>query len=127
MEKWGISRYRYEELRAFCMQYREWKRELASIPEISGQGFDAVAKGKTPSSPTEAIALRRTDLEQRCRIVETAAEEAGPGISEYLLRAVTEEFCGSQYLRERCGMPCGRNYFYNSRRRFFALLNSRKK
>ena len=99
----GMSKYRMYELRYFCMQYGQWQHKLRS---------------KAPDS-------EKAEAARKLRIVDEAVFEAGQGIAPYLLEAVTHEDISFHYLAGK-GMPCGRNYFYECRRKFFLLLDKKR-
>lgn len=56
-----LSRHRYYELKHFCFQYPEWKKNiaLASGWEAHGDDIGGIVRGNIPSNPTERCALVR--------------------------------------------------------------------
>lgn len=100
-EKYGLSRFRYEELNSFCRQYDEYKKQRKS-----------------------ASAAQREYLDDKIKLIEKTAKEVCadyPGIYSYLLKNVTQ---GEDYYK--IGPPLKKNSFYKLRRNFFVLLNKRK-
>lgn len=121
LDKYGISLRRYRELYYFCLQYNEKKNKLRDCYDIgspylsdmpkSGNVRDAIAK-----QAEIAIKLRR-DIE----LIEQCAIAADAELYQYILKNVTEEL---RY--EYLNVPAGRRKFYESRRKFFYLLNQKK-
>ena len=126
-EKYGISKNRFMELYYWCLQYNEWKDEL----KYKSDAVKCIEISDMPAShsngdPTQQLAMRRVQLEQNCRLIEQTAIEADPDIYQYLLKAVTDENVTYRYLRLVMGMPCGKDMYYDRRRKFYWLLNLRK-
>lgn len=48
-DDYGISRHRYEELKAFCLQYEEKKAKINR--GINGRGNDGMPKGNYKGNP----------------------------------------------------------------------------
>ena len=126
-EKYGISKNRFKELYYWCLQYNEWKDELkyktdtVKCIEITDM---PVSHGNGDS--TQQLAMRRAQLEQNCRLIEQIALEADPEIYQYLLKAVTDENVTYRYLRLVMGIPCGKDMYYDRRRKFYWLLSQKK-
>ncbi len=93
-EDYGISRHRYEELRAFCLQYEEKRREIAK----SETGFHyrkAVSRTGT-EDPAKRAALRR----RRPLLTLTKSwHPSSPGPEVWRRPAG----CGSHRVRPDCG------------------------
>ena len=116
LEKYGISGKRYKELCGFCEQYPEWKNQLK-------YNNDTV---KSNSDATGNLAIKRTGLEEKCRLIEETAEQAGEDLSQYIIKSVCYEVPVT-YLIVCEGMPIGKSAFYEMRRYFFYLLDQNKK
>lgn len=129
LEKHGISKYRYGELRNFCLQYPEWLNELQSSPDaLKSKQIDGMPMQPTGgnSDQTGNLAIRHVELRERCEMVERAAMQASSGLYQYIIRSV----CYDEpmwYLRDVMGMPCSKDAFYDARRYFFYLLDKEKK
>ena len=126
-KKYGISKKRFAELYNYCLQYNEWKDELRyktnamKSPEITG-----MTKGGETGDSTAELAIRRDLLARKCRMIEETARETDPEISQYLLKAVTNEGITYNYLRQVMGIPMGKNQYYEKRRKFYWLLSIKK-
>lgn len=126
-KKYTISKHRYYELQHMCYQYNDWKKELQELIPLSKSsklegGNSGIGK------PTESLAIKRAILERKCRLIELVAQEAGKiyiksgmiDISKYILQAVTDETFIYNYKADE--IPCGKNKFYECRRKFFYCL-----
>lgn len=125
--KYGISKNRFRELYYWCLQYNEWRDELkyktntVGAIEITGM---PVAHGE--GDATQQLAMRRMELEQNCRMIEQTAIEADPEIYQYIIKAATDEDITYRYLKTVMDIPCGKDMYYDRRRKFFWLLNQKK-
>lgn len=123
--KYELSKHVFAHAYHYAMQYQEWKAEHKAIKDtaLKGIAYDGdKANTQGIPDPTMEIASRRLYLESKMRIVEDTCRESDAFIWMYLLRGVTEE--GSTYNKLRAaGMPCGKNYYYDRRRRFYWLLS----
>ena len=127
LDKYGISSKRYKELCGFCEQYSEWLKELkykthaVGSPEIT----DMPIPPRTNESKTEKLALRRATLEEKCKLIEQTAIEADADLYQYIIKSVCYEVPYT-YLATVEEMPCSRSCFYDTRRKFFYLLDKNK-
>ena len=128
MRKYNISPYRYMELYYYCLQYQEWKDELryntSNIKSINTS--EAATPGYT-SDAIEKLAIRRMELEEKCKIIEESAKEADNEIMDYILKAVTNEGITYNYLKTIMNIPCGHNQWYEIRRKFYWILSKKMK
>ena len=125
--KYGISKNRFMELYYWCLQYKEWKDELKYRTDtLRGREITGMPAGHSTEDPTQQLAVRRVMLEQNCRLIEQTAIETDPDIYQYLLKAVTEEDVTYQYLKSMMEIPCGKDMYYDRRRKFYWLLDKRK-
>ena len=124
LSKYNISKERYRELKYFCLQYPDWKKELTVADTVKA----AVAKddggthGSAVSDCTRELAAKRIELQRKCSVVEAAAVQADDFINQYIIEAVTGDLSYT-YLRTVRGIPCGKNQFYEARRKFFYNLS----
>lgn len=109
LNEYGISSKRFKELSAFCEQYPEWVEELKKQSLTAG---DAAA--------------RRSELEHKCRLIETAALEADECLGTFIIKSVCYEK-PFWYLRDILEIPCSQSAFYDRRRYFFYLLDKKKR
>lgn len=135
LEQMGISRWAYEELKAFCRQYPEKKATAAALLGIQGGSRVQVAKdergrevgvvmpsGGRTSNPTEDRAIRRIAMLQDCEMIDAVAREVDEGEWE---RALVLNVCyGVPYeCIDPTIMPtANRNRYFRARREFFFRL-----
>lgn len=119
--KLDISKNKYQELKFFCMQYKEKKTELEDAYGLCAVAADGVPGGSKIGKPTENRAVRNAELEHEVKIIEESAERVSKTLAPYILNNVTE---GIAY--EYMNVPCGRKQFYEARRYFFYLLSLRR-
>ena len=120
-----ISKYRYMELKYFCLQYDEWKKEYQSMSYISSKNFPGVKNRNTFSDSTGNIAVRRSYLAEKLKLVEQTAIETDEELFPYLILAVTKGLTYNELYLLR-DMPCGRTRYYKLYRKFFYLLSQKK-
>lgn len=90
-KEYWLSRHRYYELKHFCLQYPEWKRNYRAL-----DGFAPHSPGlrervsRTPGDPVTGCVAERLYYRERMEIVETAAREAADDLGALLTKAVTE-------------------------------------
>lgn len=122
LKKYNISKERYRELKYFCLQYGEWKRQLSFGVSLQPQKLTGLPNAQNQTSnPTEDAAVKLYELRDKCALVEQAAIEADAELYQYLLKNVTQ---GIPY--EYMPVPCGRRQFYELRRKFFFLLSKKR-
>ena len=73
-DDYGISKHRYQELKAFCLQYEEKKSKISR--GISGTGYDGMPKGNYKGNPLETQAIRNVMYQKDCEMIEQAAMAA---------------------------------------------------
>ena len=126
-DKYKISKHKFLEVYHFCLQYHEWLDELEKGVTTKGTGnMDGMTKGKgETSSSTEAIAIRRAELRRKCELVEQTAIETDPDLYPWILKAVTNEGASYKWLKSRLHIPCGKDMYYDRRRKFYYLLSKK--
>ena len=125
-DKYNISNYRFRELYYFCLQYEEWKAVLDekrnTLKGISYQDAKTSASGST-SNQTMNAGIDCAEYANKCSVIEAAAKIADPELYEYILFAVTHENVTFKYLKMQKGIPCERDRYYDSRRKFYFHLD----
>lgn len=122
--KYWIDKHRHYELKHFCLQYPSWKKAYSEFNDdsVSLSMIEDVRTSNLPGDPTAKRALMKAHYMERMKLVERVAEEADPYLSNYILKAVTENLSYT-YLKSRLDIPCGRDMYYDRYRRFFWLLS----
>lgn len=122
--KYYIDKHRYYELKHFCLQYKEWKKEYARCNDavIFAAQLDRMPSSNTPSDVTAKYAIQKIYYADRIKLIERIAVEADNFLYPYILKAVTE---GLSYtnLKSVHNIPCGRDMYYDRYRKFFWLLS----
>lgn len=125
-EDYGISKNRYAELKAFCLQYGEKKSKIKY--GISAAQYDGQPKAHNTGSQTERQAMDNVIYMKDCAMIEEAAIRTNPEIWRYIVKSVTlglsYEFI--EYDNEQGKIPMCKNDFYGTRRKFFSILNEMK-
>lgn len=121
LSDYNISRAKYNELKYFCMQHEEKKREIHNSYGLGAVVSNGMPKGSTPGNPTERAAIRNAMLQSDVELIERTAMEADSDMYQWLLKNVTE---GIPY--EWLNVPRGRRQFYEARRYFFYLLSQKR-
>lgn len=121
--KYWIPKYRYLELKNFCMQYNDWKLALKEITLI--QAHPETSSSNNFSDPTSHMAEKRLKYEQNIRLIEETAIIAEPSISKWLIKGITESY-SYDYLHLKLDLPAGRDLYYDRYRKFFWLLDKRR-
>jgi len=122
LKKEDTSNYKYRELKYFCLQYPEKKSQISHLRNLSATNYSSgAAKTNQVTSPTEAKALEILELQKDIELIEQSAIEADSGIYQYIIKNVTENI-PFRYLP----VPCGKDYFYQARRKFFYILSQKR-
>lgn len=122
--KYWIDRHRFYELKHFCLQYKYWKKVYSALHDMGTvrATLKDVPGPKGMSDITASCAIRKTELANRIKMVESAAIEADRELWYYIVKAVTEGLSYTQ-LKMQFDIPCSRDTYYDRYRRFFWLLN----
>lgn len=122
--KYWIDKHRHYELKHFCLQYPMWKREYAAldIPSITSAAGEKMPSSNIPGDPTGSFVMKKAYYLERIKLIEKIAKEADEFLSNYILKAVTEELSFT-YLKSKLDIPCGKDMYYDRYRRFFWLLS----
>ena len=125
-EKYKISNYRFRELYYFCLQYEEWKEQLCiKRNPLKATQYSEMPSSNTQGNTTERIGIECAELSQKCELIEQAAKEADPELWDYILYAVTHENITLNFLKNKKGFPYERDRYYNSRRKFYFVLEKK--
>lgn len=123
-----VSKHRMYELIHFCLQYPEWKKTCNGIDELyfKSPNLDKIKTiTNEPSDPTAELAMKRMRCYENMKLVEDIACKADEVLANYILLAVTEDL-RYETIKSRLNIPCGRDMFYDRRRRFFWLLDKKR-
>lgn len=125
-EKYEISKHRFLELYHFCMQYPEWKEELKSNTDtVKSIQITDMPISHNYQDQTLKLAERRIKLREKCETIEQTAIEADSELYQYIIEGVTKDYVTYRYLKMIKNMPCGKNVYYDRRRKFYYLLSKK--
>lgn len=121
--KWHISRERYYELKHFCLQYPEWKKELLKLDYATyPQQLSFIGSDGKLCNPTEKRVIDREIYISNIEKVDKAISETDKDLGLYLLKSVGYgvSFTNLQTIYR---IPCCRDVFYDRYRKFFWVLD----
>ena len=121
-----LPKYRYHELKNFCLQYGDWKGALLRLDYWSTEPHDipGILRGTPPSSPTERKALARLYYSSHIDMVDKCIGQLDPALAPYILKGVTERVTYDNLRAKGC--PCCRQLYYQYYRYFFWLLSKER-
>lgn len=122
--KYWIDKHRHYELKHFCLQYPIWKNAYAAFSDVTMplSAIERVPTSNLPGDPTAKRVMMKAHYLERIKLIEEVAREADKYLSEYIIKAVTEDLSYT-YLKSKLDIPCGRDMYYDRYRRFFWLLS----
>ncbi|MBK5261275.1 MAG: hypothetical protein JJE17_01730 [Peptostreptococcaceae bacterium] len=126
-KKYDVTENRFREIYYFCLQYHEWKEELKENNNTLGSRVLSYMPRGTPGNALEALVIKRARLIDKCELIEQAAIQADPELYQYIIKAVTNLDITYNYLKTTMAIPCGKNVFYERRRKFYWILSQKKK
>lgn len=144
LDKYGISKHRYRELKCFCLQYNEWRDLLKyQTNNIQGQELTGMPFTGGISDSTQSVATQRVEISSKCELVEQTMIQAITTLKRgntdkllydgdyqdlynHMIKEVTNEDVNYTYLDEIMNIPIGKDTFYKIRRYFFYLLDRKK-
>lgn len=119
----GISKYRVQEIIAFCRQYGEKKRLLAAAASLKAQNYDVTPHGNSVSDPTFDAVARRERYARDVSIIENAARAVDPAWSFALIENVCFSVAYSKIPQSR--LPtANRAAYFKARREFILRINA---
>lgn len=60
---------------------------------------------------------------EKCKVIEQTAIEADPELYTWILEGVIHDYATYRYLRDAKQIPCGKDMYYDRRRKFYWLLS----
>ena len=121
--KYWIPKYRYYELKYFCLQYPEWRKryseaDLLASPSMSRRVSDT---NNIPDIVAKK-AIEKGRYANLMKQVEQAAISADSDIYQYIIKGVTEGMSYT-YMEAYLRIPCSKDTYYDRYRKFFWLLD----
>lgn len=121
--KYWIPKFRYLELKNWCLQYPDWKKDLASISEL--KTHSQIFPSGNFSDSTLATVLMRDKFLVNITLLEDIAKQADDFLAPWIIKGVTENI-SYDYLHLKLDMPTSRDTYYDRYRRFFWLLDQKR-
>ena len=106
----------------FARRYEEFKdgeRRLRNGEHDREKTGNTVGRGHSDPTASEAMRLASNPYTWKIAAINHAAIAADAALSQYILKNVTMDM---RY--ENMHVPCGRNQFFEARRRFFEQLHN---
>ena len=122
-----ISKHRFYELKHFCLQYSEWQDELKLIS--CGKhplAEEKIGKSAGPGDPVLSCVIKREELNDHIDMVDKAAKVCSEELGKYVFKGVTRGI-SYEHLLAQNGIPCCKETYYESFRRFFWILSKMRK
>lgn len=123
--KWYLPKYAFREALNYAQQYQDYLDRLEELGNGSRAiSYDSQPHGDSKGTALEDLAIRRAKISVRVDKIEQACREADAELYPWLLKAVTNDGIGYDYLYYYLEppIPCSRNTFYERRHKFFYLL-----
>lgn len=125
--KYNLGKHEFYVAYHYALQYPDWIREKAAIEHGSLQAvkYDREkVQAFQNADPTFQTAEKALRLDYKIKSVEAAAVEADPQLAPWIIKGVTMEGM-TFFMLEQDGIPCGRNMYYDRRRRFYTILSKK--
>ena len=124
--KYWIERHRYYELKHFCLQFNSWKKSIEALEGFSKRPVNMEFIPSYVSDPTARTAMAKLFYSNRLRMVEQVCRETDEELAPYILKGVTQ---GASYdtLNAKIAIPCCKDVYYDTYRKFFWLLDKARK
>ncbi len=109
----------------YCKQYPAWVDELNAMTDTSkaitydGDRVQTSADG----DPTSELAMRRAEISRKVEQINEVAALVADNLHKWLILGVCHDY--TYYQLQECGIPCGRGYYYQMRRRFYWEMSRR--
>ena len=121
--KYYLSKAAFLQSLYFAYQYQEFLDELEMIGDGSRAiSYDSQPHGEATGGALEDLAIRRAKVSCKIDAIESACREASSELYKWLIKGVTSDEVGYDYLRYQLNMPCGRRQYYEIRRKFYFIL-----
>lgn len=122
--KYKMTKEQFLSAYYYALRYNEWVLEYRSLLDTSQAiKYSDMPKGSIRTdSQVEDAAIKAEGIHDKIRKIEETAREASPELYTYILKAVTNRDITFHQLKTLTDIPCGKDMFYNVRRKFYFLL-----
>lgn len=123
--KYELTQAERESTYWYAMRYNELKREQKLTEDtLKAIPMERDPKGNLSDSETEKAAIDAGDIKSKISLIERTAKDASGDLYKWILYAVTTRGAGYEVMKTK-DIPCGKNTFYEARRKFYYLLAKR--
>lgn len=124
--KYELPKETYLLAKHYALNYMEWLTRYNQLKDsVAAVVPDDMPHGKGGTSdPTGDLAEERAELKTKIQKIEDAAREADEQLSHYILLSAVNDLP----YHNLCTMhkiPCGRDMFYDRKRKFYYLLSKK--
>ena len=121
--KYWIPKYRYYELKYFCLQYPEWRKRYSEVDLLASPSMNRrVSDTNNIPDIVAKKAIEKGRYANLMKQVEQAAISADSDIYQYIIKGVTEGMSYT-YMEAYLRIPCSKDTYYDRYRKFFWLLD----
>ena len=109
----------------YCKQYPSWEAELKAMTDTSRAityDHDRVQSSGN-SDPTARLAMRRAEISRKIDMIDETAKEVSGTLWKWLILGVCYD--NPYYYLHQHGIPCGKDLYYNLRRKFYYEMSKR--
>lgn len=117
-----ISKFRYYELKYFCMQYKDYKKELNSLIKVPTSSITN-NRITQKTDPVLSSVEEREYYKKRIDLILLAAGYTDVSLKSYILEGITSNV-GYNYLKTVKDIPCGKDLYYKNYHKFFYILHN---
>ena len=103
----------------YCKQYPLWLEELSIEPNtLKAIEYDRDRVQTSPSSDqVERLAIRRAEIDRKRKQLEAVADMVAEDLAPWIIRGACYDL--PYYYLQQQGIPCGKDLYYQLRRRFY--------
>ena len=120
--EYHIDRYRYFELKYFCLQYSDWVNKERQIVAIESTDIESVKIQSHGRSVVERAVDKALPYQSKIELVERCCRSASEEYKDILLLGVTKGLTYDK-LRAKFNIKISRDQYYKMYRRFFWILS----
>lgn len=123
--KYYVERELYLTVVHFCRQYPTWIAELSVDPDASRAiTYDKErVQTSVTGDVTADLAIRRVKIAEKVKLIDDIAAEVAGSCSKWLVLGACYGVPFFQLVDQ--GIPCGKDMYYNMRRKFYYLVSKR--
>ena len=119
--KYYISKYRFLELKYFCLQYPEFKSKYEAVTYYPSYKLNYEVHTHHTIDHIFNIVEEREQFRKKMDIIEQSCIAADPDIYPWILKSVTQGIS----FQNLWDIPCCKDTFYDRYHKFFWLLSQK--